>query len=241
MEPLAFLNYDTTYTIRIGQGRTKVFDHQYCFGDVFKRITINKDDLIHYTIWINKNKNYTIRYNNSNYCFLSKQELYNHIKLVKKLFDFKFKIDEENDSFTVHIDIMQPKIMHKYLLTWIRYVYEFPMNVMFQDINRLKREEPCFRFTSKANLFLLLSYFNWQNYRDIHCIPEGCDGKFITNSELKVNIQNCITLNGIYHKYRAYKKPLISWDDYNYINQEDLDKDYEYRRNAYLQFYNNIK
>lgn len=240
MDPLSFLNYDTTYSFRI-KDHTKNLEHQACFSYIFSIADISPKDCVHYTIWINRDPEYAQR-SKSNYCFLSKQELHNHIRLVKKLFDFNFSIESKDDSFLVHIDISQPKIAHKYLLTWIRYIYEYPMNVMFYDVDRLKKEEKCFKFTSKANLFLLLSYFRWRGYRDIHCIPIGGYGKFLTNSQLSKAIFKTQSLNRIYEaKYnnRAYTIP-TSWENYNYCEKEELDRTYQERLVHYLEFYNKV-
>lgn len=240
MAPLSFLNYDTTYSFKKNNERTHSFAHTYCFADVFKRIDFNCNDHMHYTVWINTNKEYVCKKNKSNYCFLTKHELYNHIKLIKKLFDFKFSIEEQNDSFIVHIDLKgQPKIAHKYLLTWIRYVYEFPMNVMLQDVNRLRKEESCFRFTSKANLFLLLSYFDWKEYRYIHCVPTGKQGVFKSNKQLKESISDVSRLNSIYSS-KAYKFDFPNWKNYNYVDKEEIDNTYKERLPFYLNFYNKV-
>ncbi len=231
---LKYLNYDTTYSVNIN-GYQYNFNHEACFSDVFKRIDISRNDLCVYTIWINRSEEYVKSGNHDNYCFLTPEELRNHIKIVKILFDFKYSVKVFEDHYEVTITIQGPKIQHKYLLTWIRYTYECPMNVMFVDINLLKKEK-LFKFTSKANLFLLLSYASecWRNYRHIHCVPRGNYGRFLTNDELANRLFQKTYLNDVYigsYNFR-FNIPAVYDTDINKIINT-----YPERRGIYIDNY----
>jgi len=106
---------------------------------------------------------------------------------------------------------------------------------MFVDINLLKKEK-LFKFTSKANLFLLLSYASgsWHHYRDIHCIPEGNSGRFLTNDELANRLFKKICLNDIYtgsYNFR-FNVPAVYDTDINKIINT-----YPERRSIYIDKY----
>lgn len=237
---LKYLNYDTTYSITIN-GKTTTFNHEACFSDVFHRMAINKDDICKYSIWINRSEEYVRKHNRDNFCFFDHKELYNHIKTVQRLFDFKFRIKETKDDFTVTVTIQAPLIYHKYILTWIRYAYEAPMNIMFLDINRLQKES-VFRFVSKANLFLLLSYGAWSHQRRVHCIPRPASdgykpGKFLSNKELCEQLKRESCLNDIYIGNGNYSIPKYEIPIEYVTNRDEIFDFYAKRLSLYVDIY----
>lgn len=233
---LRYLNYDTTYSVKIGD-RTFSFKHDACFSEIFKRISIPSDEICTYNIWINRLEDYVRKDSYNNYCFFTPEQLRNHINTVKRLFDFKSVVRTFDDHFDVTIKLQGPKIRHKYLLTWIRYAYEAPMNVMFVDINMLQKEK-LFKFESKANLFLLLSYGNWPGYRKIHCVPDEKVGRFLKNLELQQRISECTLLNDIYTgRYdKGFNANPVCKTDF-----EEIINTYPKRRAIYTEVYLNYK
>ena len=186
-----FSNYSNTYTANGDVGDISK-TNTACFSDVF-RVLDNKRkkyfDIV-YTIKINKDKHYVNELNRNNYCFLTKKELYNHIKILKKLFDFNFNVKEEEDSYIVSAHLFNSSIVHKYFLTWVRYSYEYPYNVMCLDALNL-RKQPEFRFISKINIFNLFSLAGFE-YRSCHCFVTMGSAyiKYFTNKDLSKRLKN---------------------------------------------------
>ena len=117
---------------------------------------IKKDEPAHYEIFLNKDPNYVTRRNRSNYCFLNKHELFNHVNILKQVMNVKFEIKEFNDHFLVVADVLGSGCTQKYFVSWVRYAYEYPYNALCLDVNAL-RQTPGFQFISKVNIFSLLS------------------------------------------------------------------------------------
>lgn len=227
-------NYHTEYCYKIDDGNERKIN-DVCFAALFG--SLKSPCTCSSEIFVNRDVNKVLKKSWNNYCFYNKHQLENHIRIIKRLFKFTSHIDEYDDHFTIKIKYSGNKATHKYILTWIRYAYEAPMNVMFLDIDRLKSEEAMFRFISKSNLFTLLSGFDWPKYRDVHCVPRGfVFYKFLTNAEIidKLN-RNPSFLNSIYNKSFEYLKPWIPVTLDTNINT--VMKNYNERKSKYLQIY----
>ena len=118
-----------------------------CFARAFGRL--NRDDTsVHYVIKVYKGD--TMRGKGSNMCFFGERQIKNHLNQLKGLFPIKFKVrdsgDEKKPHFIVELYLKNlPGTYHKYALTWTRYLYEYPYNMILMDAYRLK-EDPVFRF-----------------------------------------------------------------------------------------------
>ena len=93
------------------------------------------------------------RYNNA--CLVDKNGIVHHLKILSSVFKFAYHLKEEKDHFVLAITLKGDLIYHKYMLSWVRYLYEYPFNVFLFDANRLKKL-PEFKFESIINLFNLV-------------------------------------------------------------------------------------
>ena len=149
----AFLNFHTEYS---STGTLeKDMCREYCFSDVF---------------W-GKNRQgntYIIKYylgeaglddgQKNNACFLTKEELYDYISLAKKIHDFEFSITEDKDNknvLDIELTLHAKRIVHRYILTWIRYAYEYPFNMYLMDAMRLQKLDD-FKDLDLFNLITLI-------------------------------------------------------------------------------------
>ena len=247
MDEFRFVEYNTEYSCKgeLNQQMGK----RACFGYVFDELYESMS--IQYEIIIYKNIDFCVEEKLSNACFLNKEQLRNHIKQAKGIYDFKYSIKEIDDwngykVFKVILTLKKlPEGFHKYLLTWLRYTYEFPYNMLLQDAYKLK-VLPSFRFTSIANLFniTLAGYWDW-DLRTIHQIPDKVISKPMTKKEIHKKLKKLRILNELYLALTD-KTSLIpeKVDEYTSFDLEywTNDKIYEqYRKPVYLDIYKTIR
>lgn len=174
-----------------------------CFSKAFKWLSDQRDILISskYTIHIWKGHETGKERGWSNACLLSKKELRHHLDQLKGIVPFTYSIKETKDhsKFELIVEVNNgSKLQHKYLLSWIRYVYEYPYNVMLLEARKLRWEKE-FRFESGFNLFNIVSQcFNkWQGG---HSIAYGNKVKLLRKRELGEKLSDLHTsrLNNIF-------------------------------------------
>lgn len=236
MDEFRYLNYHTEYSIK-SKYVSKKLSKSVCFSEVF-------DSDIHtaeYTIIVYKGIDLMIHNNKSNGCLLSKQEIRNHINKLKHICRFKYSVrDYKVNKLKINIKLKNEDTMiHKFVLSWIRYIYEFPYNFVCRDLYSLIKD-PVFKFESSFNLFhYMLSFVTVD--RDIHQIIDSTNRfyKFIKNSKLKINILNSNRLHDI------YKKSIIFNTDINFgeriYNYDFWEYDLERRKLKYIEKYKEVK
>jgi len=114
------------------------FKETACFSEAFKKMdSIKKKYNCEYTIRVYKGEKKAKRYKDNN-CFLTKEELNYFINSIKRICKFSFTIDENEEYLDVIVKINDKKVMHKFVLTWIRYCYEHPANFCVKYAFKLK-------------------------------------------------------------------------------------------------------
>lgn len=246
MKDFLFLSYFTEYSCT-GEF-SKSLSPTVCFSNVFYEVN-NLPISEEYIIYIYKGINFLKDKRKSNACFLNKYELSNHLKQAQKLYNFNFSIE---DSIGRHnypifkVTLSLNKVsgnFHKYLLTWLRYTYEFPFNVLLLDAYWLKKDNK-FRFQSIANIFNLITSCYCDDIRLVHKIATDCV-KPLKKSELSQLIVECDILNNIYKhitriRHRKIPKKIDGYDfrDVEYWTKDNfLNK----RKKVYMNMYNNLK
>ena len=182
-------------------------DAEACFSFVFAQ-TGKENISEEYEVILYKGTAFSREHHNSNSCLFTKKQIRNHLKQAQGIYPFDFHITEAAkwrggySVFKIHLKLTNvPGTFHKYLLTWLRYMYEYPYNVILYDAYKLKRD-PCFRFTSMSDLFnLVLSCFN-ENPRDIHQIAGNQVSKTMLKRDIREKLQNIQILNNIYVKLK---------------------------------------
>jgi hypothetical protein len=120
-----------------------------------------------------------------------------HINEIKKIHKFEHTLFEEEDCYTLHMELNAPRMYHKVILSWIRYTYEFPFNVTIYEAFKLK-EIHGFKQLGLLNLFNIIgpSTKIYKHGCDIHAI--GCYDrikKLISWKEFKSLINKAIKNN----------------------------------------------
>lgn len=138
MREFKYLDYWTEYACKgIIQ---RQMQGSACFMEIFN--SFSNRDIINeqYKIKVYKGVE-KVNEHKSNACFLEPLQIKNHLKQIKSLFPFKFHIRLYRNYYIIYLKLHnQPGIYHKYLLTWLRYIYEFPYNVLLLDALKLKKK-----------------------------------------------------------------------------------------------------
>lgn len=242
MKEFNYLNYHTEYSCE-GDIK-KEFLPEACFGKIFScgKASINET----YVIRLYKG-DCVLKERKNNACFVGKDEICRHIDLAKEIIGkFTYKIEEgEKDKksfYDVTIEMAGDRLNHQYILTWVRYLYEYPFNMILADANRLKGEKG-FKRETIANLFVLISSCFPSSFdREIHLISWGTD-KLLTKKETVDRIKGLIEkgdrrLNHIYKNIKGKKD--IS-EDYKNLEYWNSDKEFKERFNYYKQYYLELK
>lgn len=235
MKEFCYLDYCTEYSCK-GSIKSPMEKHA-CFGGVFNNIRNGMHNI--YTIILHCDLVYPAKYHKSNFCLLDIARVKKHLRLLKSLFPIKFRVINLNPStIKVILEISGVKAAcHKYALTWLRYTYEYPYNVLLKDAYELKND-PTFRFESIANLFNLCLGSFCEYTRPVHQtlddwgVPERISLKL-----LKERIEGIDELNEIYQKIR--KKSMIP-DTINGFSANDIEyweTGFEERKKVYLSNY----
>lgn len=147
------LNFCTIYESK--GNTTKEMCEEACFGTVFhsERNGIEQNNT--YTIKIHKFGDFVREKRQNNGCLINRADIVRHLRVLKSIVRFKYSLKEHKDLFVLTVNINGDLMYHKYALTWIRYIYEYPFNVFLLDAHRLKKL-PEFRFDSIINLFNLV-------------------------------------------------------------------------------------
>lgn len=205
MEDFKFLNYHTEYSCK-GEFKKRM-NVESCFSFVFAHT--NKGNVSEeYEVILYKGTDLSREKHESNSCLFTKNQIRNHLKQAQGIYPFNFYITEvanwkdEYNVFKVRLKLINvPGIFHKYLLSWLRYMYEYPYNVILYDAYKLKRD-PCFKFTSMSNLFnLVLGCFN-KSTCIIHQIAGDQISKTMRKSDIRAKFQNIKMLNNIYDELK---------------------------------------
>ena len=205
MKDFQFLDYHTEYSCKGAFERH--MNSAACFSYVFGN-TGERNISEEYEVILYKGTDFSRKEHRSNSCLFTKKQIRNHLRQAQGIYPFDFHITEAAkwrggyNVFKIHLKLTNvPGTFHKYLLTWLRYMYEYPYNVILYDAYKLKKD-PCFRFTSMSDLFnLVLSCFN-ENPADIHQIARNQVSKTMLKRDIREKLQNIQILNDVYVKLK---------------------------------------
>ena len=150
MGNFSFMNYWTEYSCE-----GSIYEHpmqkEVCFSAVFPSRSCTQD----YVIRIYQNFE-RVDQNYSNFCPFTIQQIRKHIDECKKVVPFKFSVSKDKKHkgrIEVSVYIDGPAIYHRFILTWIRYLYEYPYNMFLREAWKLKEISPF----SSDNIFNLMN------------------------------------------------------------------------------------
>ena len=250
MQDFRFLQYHTEYSCK-GEFKKRMHS-DICFGHVFDSLIDDTYVTEEYKILLYPGL-YMCRYQSlSNACLFTIEQVRNHIRQLQSICPFTYRVTHnisrkfERPVFKIHLKLENaPALFHKYILTWIRYLYEYPYNVLMLDTYKLKQEK-IFRFTSIDTLFnIVLACYNGTT-RDIHQISCSHLVKSLTRNQIKQKLTEVYYLNDIYEEFDKYiEHPMIK-DNFNKLDIYDLEywtdpNSYNDRKSIYLKVFNLIR
>lgn len=213
-----------------------------CFREVFYNVYSNSH--LFYHIILYRGVEYVTKTQHSNACLFTKSKVIQHLRQAQALYPFVFKVEESSRHnypiFIIHLELNNvPRLFHKYLLSWIRYLYEFPYNVLLLDAKRLKKD-PAFKFIPTPDAFNVVATSFPDYYGTGHGIAYRYSQK-LTRAQLKERISKVSTLNAIYQLLNAEAREhwekipeyigSFTTDDIEYWSEEYFEK---YRKPIYL-------
>lgn len=247
MKEFNYLDYHTEYS---STGHTnKRMSTNACFGYVFNNTNTCEPISCKYRIILYRTIDFMVNNHLSNYCIFNSTKLRNHLKQAQGICPFTFNIRRLNNwkqkykVYEVILDLQDaPGTFHKYILSWLRYTYEFPYNMFLLDAYRLKKET-CFRFRPISDIFNLVLECYCEDLRTVHQIPENYISVFMSKKNILSKLTSIQVLNGLYNRAKnsVIKSKVIpskvgkySTNDLEYWTNEDI---YNERRAIYIDIY----
>lgn len=192
MAKYSFLAYKTLYSVKCA---TINFDCLNVGTACFYKAFQNAAGSAEYKIKIFKG-NQQAEEGIDNNCFLTKEQLKKHMSHVKDIVDYKMNIKDKGDYFEVGLKLKCPNIKQRFILTWLRYCYEFPGNFITMYMFKMKKHFPKL---THIDLFHLIEQgvekrmFNGHSFRE-----SGSVLLFNTKEEIKQGLAHAHWLQKVF-------------------------------------------
>lgn len=236
-----YINYSTIYQ---ASGdlvfENKNLEGEACFSYIFNNVRNNKKQHIIYSIYISTDPGFIQDNHENNFCILTEEQIRFHISYLRFISSFKYKITkkfiDDYSGFRIDLDLNAIGIVHKMFLTWIRYLYEFPYNLVLYDSFKLREDK---RFIEKSNYLNIVNFVTTFYSNDwIHQIPKSNRNipEFMTRKSFKNRLMKCDFLNDI------LKNSNIKIEQFNEYNEiDDFFENFDNRKNKYIENLNKLK
>ena len=236
-----YLNYSTIYQ---ASGdlvfENKDLGSEACFSYIFNNVRNNKKQHIIYSIYISTDPGFIQENSENNFCILTEEQIRFHISYLRFISSFKYKIIkkfiDDYSGFRIDLDLNAIGSVHKMFLTWIRYLYEFPYNLVLYDSFKLREDK---RFIEKSNYLNIVNFVTaFYSSDTIHQIPKFCYhiSEFITRKSFKDRLLKCDHLNDILKNSNIKVEQFTEYDGI-----DDFIEDFDNRKNKYIENLNKLK
>ena len=133
----------------------------------------------------------------SQLCLISRKNMTFYLRYLKKFLDFKFQIQKVKSNYIVIVEGEHTSTKHKFLITCVRYMYEFDYNIVLAEAIALHRNLKYADFTL-FDIINMVSVFRWSlssghGHMYQHCIYPPYSVK-----EVKENIATSSSVNSIF-------------------------------------------
>lgn len=203
-----------------------------CFAEYFKILDDKQEYNNLIKVYVGKEPGFGSERANHT-LLLNENEILQHVNALTQLIpNLTFSVTsgklpifgENRDCYIISLNINGKKIIHKFVLTWVRYLYEFPYNIILKEAYKLQNYGKPFSKYNIFNLYMLCST----------AFPElpGCghsfnhSGYFLSNKTIKERLGMCKDLNDIYTpvSYEAYDAHSLKFSNeipYHYTDYWD--------------------
>lgn len=237
-----FSGYKTVYKYKPLKGKsyttarnTACFDEASFLGDVKKTCE--------YKVYTAQNKDLCCD-SFSNYCPFTLNEIRNHLRQFKDIYNFSYRvrnvkpftIDGMDVDTEIYIKVYGNWKQHLLVLTWLRYLYEFPYNFALLEATRMQKLD-IHRFDSVCNLFMC-TLGSHRKFADIH---DFMHSGFASKKYLRENAKVLTHVNGLYDGINWINHP-TTFDrrDISYTKDWTFDK-FLKRLPVYEDIYKSLK
>lgn len=236
-----YLSYSTIYR---ASGdlvfENKDLEGEACFSYIFRNVKNNKKQHIIYSIYISTDPGFIQDNHENNFCILTEEQIIFHISYLRFISSFKYKITkkfiDDYPGFRIDLDLNAIGIVHKMFLTWIRYLYEYPYNLVLYDSFKLREDK---RFIEKSNYLNIVNFVTTFYSNDyIHQIPRSLVSipEFVTRKSFKDRLMKCDYLNDILKNSDIQINQFKEYDEI-----DDFIEDFDNRKNKYIENLNKLK
>lgn len=241
---LKFLNFYTWYS-SAGDVQHKMCQ-EACFSNIFYcRVPDNKILHNQYVIRIcHSGKDVNGGY--SNQCYLSLRDIKTYLHQCKRYAPFKYNITKDKNYYYINLTVTAPHIAHKFILTYVRYLYEMPFALYLYEAIKVHKECPELKHLSYLNLYNIISatipcYDHGTNIHNIgasyhfkQILPDKDIQKFLQN----VDAERLEDLFPVVEDVKNLNTMKVSLKD---TSSWKYKKDRCERINTYIQNYNILK
>lgn len=234
-----FLSYCTEYSSK-GTDNKKM-GREVCFAKVFHYYREKKEpQKNYYRVRIYKGDHKAAAERLDNNCFVSIQEVRNHLDIMRNYVKFHYKVFDKGEFYLVHLHIEGANIYHRLILTWLRYLYEFPYNLIVKEMLRIRKQKTKINSLSNMNLFNLIGQTIAVGGQGGHSIIMFWGiYKFLTNDEIKESLKTHNDLNNLFplleRNYDKARRMLERIGDYNKgVNSKFWESDEEFKKRLEL-------
>lgn len=241
---LKFLNFYTWYS---SQGHiTQKMQQKYCFGNIFHIHDLPENKILKniYTIRVcHSGKDIERGY--SNQCYLSLTDIKRYLNQGKKIVNYTYTITKDTDYYYITADVQDVHIAHKFILTYIRYLYEMPFALYLYEAVHLKRDCVEFKRLDYLTIYNIVSATipNYDHGTDIHNIGDSyAFKKLLSVKEIKqcFNDPDIMLLNDIFPNLEDPDFKTLKFD-FKTTEPWRFKKDRQQRIQTYLHNYNILK
>lgn len=201
-------SYCTCYKVNNGQD----YIDNACFAEYFRVLKDEQDYSNIVKVYIGKEPGFGSERVNHTLLF-NENEILQHVNVLTELIpNLRFSVTsgklpifgKNHDCYVISLDISGKKIIHKFVLTWVRYLYEYPYNIILKEAYRLQNYDKPFSKYSIFNLYMLCSTAFPEMPGMGHSFNHS--GYFLSNKTIKERLSMCKNLNDIYTpvSYEAY-------------------------------------
>ena len=183
--------FNTTYSVNgdIEQPKEKMA----CFARTLCQLYATKTKVSfsnNYTIYLFKERK-------GMHCiFISLDQMKVWFDLLKDIVNFEYSIEDAESEYILNVNIEGPRIVHLFILTGLRYVYEWPQSCLLLWAFKCKEEVPEFKEASLLSLVHTLRVFIAPALRSLgtgHIYPsiqwDGIPYKIVSNKDLKKHFE----------------------------------------------------
>lgn len=241
---LKYLNFYTWYSSK-GHIQQKM-QREWCFANIFHINELPENKILKniYTIRI-CHSGKDIENHFSNQCYLSLSDIKRYLTQGKKFVNYTYTIKKDKDYYYITADVQDVHIAHKFILTYIRYLYEIPFALYLYEAVHLKRDCIEFRHLNYLTIYNIVSATipNWDHGASIHNI--GSSYLFKKLLSIK-DIKQCFNEPDIFNLNDIF--PVLDDPDFQTLKVTfdtttpwELKKDRQQRIETYLHNYNILK